>query len=149
MCPIGCDIMRDPVTLPTSGQIMDRPAITRHLLSDSQDPYNRKPLTVEMLEPNDALREEIEEWIRQATFCANSQLAPAVPHTMKHGGNGMECGLVRKHVRDGVCGGKRYGTPLAHSPPPCRFFVPWAKLERTVHVHPRPSCPESRAFGAQ
>ncbi|CAN0474664.1 unnamed protein product, partial [Ectocarpus sp. 12 AP-2014] len=50
---------------------MDRPAITRHLLSDSQDPYNRKPLTVEMLEPNDALREEIEEWIRQATFCAN------------------------------------------------------------------------------
>ncbi|CAN0478917.1 unnamed protein product, partial [Ectocarpus sp. 12 AP-2014] len=50
---------------------MDRPAITRHLLSDAQDPYNRKPLTVEMLEPNDALREEIEEWIRQATVCAN------------------------------------------------------------------------------
>lgn len=23
MCPIGCDIMRDPVTLPTSGQVMD------------------------------------------------------------------------------------------------------------------------------
>lgn len=44
---------------------MDRQAITRHLLSDAQDPYNRKPLTVEMLEPNDALREEIEEWIRQ------------------------------------------------------------------------------------
>lgn len=21
MCPIGCDIMRDPVTLPTSGQV--------------------------------------------------------------------------------------------------------------------------------
>eukprot|EP00903_Cladosiphon_okamuranus_P011191 g10560.t1 len=65
MCPIGCDIMRDPVTLPTSGQVMDRQAITRHLLSDALDPFNRKPLTVEMLEPNDALREEIEEWIRQ------------------------------------------------------------------------------------
>lgn len=44
---------------------MDRQAITRHLLSDAQDPYNRKPLTVEMLEPNDTLREEIEEWMRQ------------------------------------------------------------------------------------
>ncbi|CAN0209662.1 unnamed protein product, partial [Pylaiella littoralis] len=65
MCPIGCDIMRDPVTLPTSGQIMDRQAITRHLLSDAQDPYNRKPLTAEMLEPNDTLRAEIEEWVRQ------------------------------------------------------------------------------------
>ena len=43
---------------------MDRQAITRHLLSDAQDPYNRKPLTVEMLEPNDALRAEIEDWIR-------------------------------------------------------------------------------------
>ncbi|CAM9503647.1 unnamed protein product, partial [Hapterophycus canaliculatus] len=64
VCPIGCDIMRDPVTLPTSGQIMERQAITRHLLSDAQDPFNRKPLTVEMLQPNDALRAEIEEWIR-------------------------------------------------------------------------------------
>lgn len=44
---------------------MDRQAITRHLLSDAQDPYNRKPLTVEMLVPNNALRTEIEEWIRQ------------------------------------------------------------------------------------
>lgn len=44
---------------------MDRQAITRHLLSDAQDPYNRKPLTVDMLEPNGALREEIEDWIRQ------------------------------------------------------------------------------------
>lgn len=43
---------------------MDRAAITRHLLSDAQDPYNRKPLTVEMLEPDDALRGEIEKWIR-------------------------------------------------------------------------------------
>lgn len=43
---------------------MDRAAITRHLLSDAQDPYNRKPLTVEMLQPDDALRGEIEKWIR-------------------------------------------------------------------------------------
>lgn len=49
---------------PSVAQVMDRQAITRHLLSDPQDPYNRKPLTVEMLEPNDALRNEIEEWIR-------------------------------------------------------------------------------------
>lgn len=43
---------------------MDRISITRHLLSDTMDPFNRKPLTVDMLVPNDALREEIEEWIR-------------------------------------------------------------------------------------
>lgn len=27
MCPIGCDIMRDPVTLPTSGQVRNRLAV--------------------------------------------------------------------------------------------------------------------------
>lgn len=28
MCPIGCDIMRDPVTLPTSGQVPDTEDLT-------------------------------------------------------------------------------------------------------------------------
>lgn len=51
---------------PLLRQVMDRHSITRHLLSDPQDPFSRKPLTADMLEPNDALREEIEDWIRFA-----------------------------------------------------------------------------------
>ncbi|RKP05111.1 ubiquitin elongating factor core-domain-containing protein [Thamnocephalis sphaerospora] len=47
--PITYSLMRDPVTLPTSGVTMDRSAIKSHLLSDATDPFNRKPLTVDML----------------------------------------------------------------------------------------------------
>lgn len=40
--------MCDPVLLP-SGKVMDRSIITRHLLNSSTDPFNRQPLTEEML----------------------------------------------------------------------------------------------------
>ena len=40
--------MEDPVVLP-SGKVMDRPVITRHLLNSSTDPFNRQPLTEDML----------------------------------------------------------------------------------------------------
>ena len=63
--PIQFTLMRDPVTLPTSGQTLDRTTIARHLLSDPKDPFNREPLTVEMLKPNDDLRSRIEEWLRE------------------------------------------------------------------------------------
>lgn len=43
--------MTDPVILPTSGKTMDRSVITRHLLSDQSDPFNRAKLTVDMLKP--------------------------------------------------------------------------------------------------
>lgn len=43
--------MRDPVRLPTSGVVMDRASIARHLLNDETDPFNRAPLTEDMLEP--------------------------------------------------------------------------------------------------
>ena len=39
------------VLLPTSGNIMDRSSIMRHLLSDETDPFNRKHLTPDMLVP--------------------------------------------------------------------------------------------------
>lgn len=47
--PITCDIMRDPVRLPTSGTVCDRSSISRHLLSDETDPFNRQRLTADML----------------------------------------------------------------------------------------------------
>jgi hypothetical protein len=46
-----CELMEDPVLLPTSGNIMDRKHISRHLLSTPNDPFNRQPLTEEMLKP--------------------------------------------------------------------------------------------------
>jgi hypothetical protein len=45
-CIIGCVVL-----LPTSGNIMDRTSIMRHLLSDETDPFNRKRLTTDMLVP--------------------------------------------------------------------------------------------------
>ena len=76
-------LMSDPVILPTSGVSMDRVNIIRHLLrlvtlvmmfillvhpcvillhSDMSDPFNRQPLTLDMLVPNKNLRKRIEEW---------------------------------------------------------------------------------------
>jgi hypothetical protein len=53
--PILNILMEDPVILPTSGKTMDRSVITRHLLSDQTDPFNRKKLLPEMLQPSMAL----------------------------------------------------------------------------------------------
>jgi ubiquitin conjugation factor E4 B len=37
-------LMKDPVMLPSSKNIVDRSAIHRALLSTEQDPFNRQPL---------------------------------------------------------------------------------------------------------
>lgn len=63
--PIQYTLMRDPVLLPGSGTIIDRPTIQRHLLSDPTDPFNRSKLSEDMLEPADELRGRIEEWVRK------------------------------------------------------------------------------------
>lgn len=42
--------MRDPVKLPSSGVVVDRSTIRRHLLSDPSDPFNRAPLSESQLE---------------------------------------------------------------------------------------------------
>lgn len=61
--PLMATIMRDPVLLPTSGNIVDRATITTQLLQTSIDPFNRKPLTITQVEPQDELREEIKAWL--------------------------------------------------------------------------------------
>jgi hypothetical protein len=42
-------LMIDPVRLPTSGKVVDRPVIMRHLLNSSTDPFNRMHLTEDKL----------------------------------------------------------------------------------------------------
>ena len=63
--PLMGDIMKDPVLLPTSGNIVDRITIMKHLLSDNTDPYNRKPLTKEDLVPQTELKERIEQFFEE------------------------------------------------------------------------------------
>jgi hypothetical protein len=61
--PIMATLMRDPVLLPTSRTIVDRSTISRHLLSDPSDPFNREFLSMDMLEPQEDLKRRIEEYI--------------------------------------------------------------------------------------
>ncbi|KAI8982485.1 ubiquitin elongating factor core-domain-containing protein [Mycotypha africana] len=49
--PIFFSLMEDPVLLPTSNVIVDRSTIRAHLLGDTRDPFNRKPLTMDMVQP--------------------------------------------------------------------------------------------------
>eukprot|EP00168_Porphyra_purpurea_P006173 TRINITY_DN1760_c0_g1_i4.p2 TRINITY_DN1760_c0_g1~~TRINITY_DN1760_c0_g1_i4.p2 ORF type:complete len:541 (-),score=235.06 TRINITY_DN1760_c0_g1_i4:444-2066(-) len=68
--PLVYELMNDPVTLPTSGMIMDRANIVRHLLSDRTDPFNRKMLTEDMLEPATELKARITEWLAEKRVAA-------------------------------------------------------------------------------
>ncbi|XP_043272469.1 ubiquitin conjugation factor E4 A [Venturia canescens] len=63
--PIMSTLMIDPVILPSSKITVDRQTIARHLLSDQTDPFNRSPLTMDMVKSNTELRAEIEDWIKQ------------------------------------------------------------------------------------
>ncbi|VDI23301.1 ubiquitin conjugation factor E4 A [Mytilus galloprovincialis] len=55
-------LMKDPVILPSSGNIVDRSTIARHLLSDQNDPFNREALSLDMVIPHAELQEKIEAW---------------------------------------------------------------------------------------
>lgn len=65
MDPLLCTFMKDPVYLPTSGTIIDRSTITQHLLNDSQDPFNRKELTLDMIQPATELKQKMMEWLKE------------------------------------------------------------------------------------
>lgn len=60
--PIMQTLMTDPVVLPASGQTMDRSVITRHLLSDPRDPFNRAPLSEAQLKPSALCHPHIAAW---------------------------------------------------------------------------------------
>ncbi|KAI8620007.1 ubiquitin elongating factor core-domain-containing protein [Chytriomyces sp. MP71] len=63
--PLLAHLMEDPVILPTSNITVDRSTIITQLLSQPLDPFNRKPLTIEMVIPNVELKVKIEDWKRQ------------------------------------------------------------------------------------
>ncbi|KAJ2713679.1 Ubiquitin conjugation factor E4 [Coemansia spiralis] len=66
--PLLATLIADPVRLPTSGNVMDLAAIKGQLLSDPRDPFNRAPLTVDMLEPLPELKQEIAQWREAKTI---------------------------------------------------------------------------------
>jgi ubiquitin conjugation factor E4 B len=57
--PIMNSIMENPVRLPTSANVMDRDVISRILLSDKLDPFNRAFLSEDMLEDDVELKARI------------------------------------------------------------------------------------------
>jgi len=59
------EIMKDPVELPSSKQVVDRLTIVKHLLNDKTDPFNRDPLAEEQLIPLPELRAEIQFFLKQ------------------------------------------------------------------------------------
>ncbi|KAJ2318630.1 Ubiquitin conjugation factor E4 [Coemansia sp. RSA 2704] len=60
--PLLASLITEPVRLPTSDNVMDLAVIKGQLLSDPRDPFNRAPLTVDMLEPLPELKQEIAQW---------------------------------------------------------------------------------------
>ncbi|XP_028320560.1 ubiquitin conjugation factor E4 A [Gouania willdenowi] len=63
--PIMSTMMMDPVLLPSSNVTVDRSTIARHLLSDQTDPFNRSPLTMDQIKPNEELKEQILRWLEK------------------------------------------------------------------------------------
>ncbi|KAG0749651.1 hypothetical protein G6F57_002879 [Rhizopus arrhizus] len=63
--PIFFSLMEDPVLLPTSSVIVDRSTIRAHLLGDTRDPFNRMPLSMDMVQPATELKERIVAWKEQ------------------------------------------------------------------------------------
>jgi ubiquitin conjugation factor E4 B len=83
--PLMDTLMIDPVCLPTSGNIMDRSVILRHLLNSQTDPFNRQTLSEDRLVDGNSfnfiffknfylfyivfidveLRQKIHSWIRE------------------------------------------------------------------------------------
>lgn len=59
--PIMCSIIREPILLPSSKTIMDKSVISRYLLTDKEDPFNRYPLDIEELEKFNNLPDTIEK----------------------------------------------------------------------------------------
>ena len=81
--------MEDPVKLP-SGNHMDRPSITRHLLSDETDPFTRARCTVDMLIENPELKAEIAAWKAQRKAEAMAARAAAAAGGEGGGGSGSK-----------------------------------------------------------
>jgi ubiquitin conjugation factor E4 B len=75
--------MKDPVKLPTSGVICERGIISRVLLSDQKDPFNREQLSIEDCVDVPELKEAIQEFIAERKGQRNAQkLEPEEPSSL-------------------------------------------------------------------
>lgn len=72
--PILSILMKDPVILPSSKVTVDRSTISRHLLSDQSDPFNRSPLSMDKVKPDAELKKKIDEWIKERLQAYNEKL---------------------------------------------------------------------------
>ncbi|KAM0736255.1 Ubiquitin conjugation factor E4 B [Formica fusca] len=66
--PLMDTLMEDPVKLP-SGIVVDKAVIIRHLFNSATDPFNRQPLSEDMLVPMPNLKERISIWKQQKKQC--------------------------------------------------------------------------------
>ncbi len=81
-------LMKDPVLLPGSGNIVDRINIKKHLLNDERDPFTRAPLKYTELVSQDALRNEIEMWKKKRL------------EELKKGGKEIKYGNIQKNKKE-------------------------------------------------
>jgi len=65
MCPISCDLMKEPVRLPTSDTVMEKSVIKQILLNDEHDPFNRAPLKFSEVQDLPELKKKIEDWVQR------------------------------------------------------------------------------------
>jgi ubiquitin conjugation factor E4 B len=65
-------LMKDPVILPVSKQVIDRSTIRSHLLSDPHDPFNRSPLKIEDVIDDTELKLKIVAWREQMMLKAKA-----------------------------------------------------------------------------
>jgi len=63
--PLMATLMRDPVMLPSSRAIVDRSTIKMHLLSDTTDPFNRAPLSIDDVIPVPELKARIDSFLNE------------------------------------------------------------------------------------
>ena len=63
--PVTCELMLDPVKLPSSGTVVDRKTIRQQLMNDPVDPFSRASLKIEDVIGQDDLKESIEEFISE------------------------------------------------------------------------------------
>ena len=73
--PILATLMTDPVILPRSRVTLDRSTIRSHLLSDSHDPFNRTPLTIDQVIPDTELKAKIDAWLVEKRAQRNAPAA--------------------------------------------------------------------------
>jgi ubiquitin-protein ligase len=71
--PILATLMREPVLLPSSGKVLDRSTIAKHLLTDQSDPFNRQPLVLAEVVPQAVLRARINAWLLEHQGSSSGQ----------------------------------------------------------------------------